>query len=236
MLVTLPMARCAMPVRSGSAAGAAGAAARVCAAAWRLGGRRRRRHLGAAHAAGEHESGHQADGDRGEDDEEAPEHGHESCAGQRTSILRGGGGGTFGTVTVSTPSLRSAVIRSPSIESVNSNTRAERAVTALDLVIVHRVAGTGPRLAAALDHEPRLLDGELDVLTAEAGHLGGHDEARRPSRRRRSAAPSRRPGAVRAAPAAAARRGGHPGDRRASARIVPRATCNECQVQRAGTC
>ncbi|MES2459873.1 MAG: tape measure protein, partial [Armatimonadota bacterium] len=37
--------------------------------------------------------------------------------------LRGGGGGTFGTVTVSTPSLRSAVIRSPSIESVNSNTR-----------------------------------------------------------------------------------------------------------------
>ena len=42
----------------------------------RFGSRGRRGDLRAAHAAGEHEAGHQADGDRGEDDEEAPEHGH----------------------------------------------------------------------------------------------------------------------------------------------------------------
>ena len=63
---------------------------------------------------------------------------------------------------------RSAVIRSPSIDSANSKTRLKRAVAALDLVVVHRVAGAGPGLAASLNRQPRVLDRELDLLAAAA--------------------------------------------------------------------
>ena len=147
MLVTLPIARWAMPVRSGSAGrrgrrcGAAGCLRPAASAA----PARREALVRGAHAAGEHQSGHEAERDRRDNEEQASEHG---------SVLRSADFDlarrrrrTFGRVTVSTPSARSAAMRSPSIVSANSKMRLKRAVAALDLMIMNRVAGRRPGLA-----------------------------------------------------------------------------------------
>ena len=76
---------------------------------------------------------------------------------------------------VSTPSARSAAMRSPAIFSANSNDAPEAAVAALDLVIVHRVAGRRAGLARAVDGQTRVLDRELDLFARQAGQLGGDD-------------------------------------------------------------
>ena len=173
MFVTLPIARCATAVRSGMPP--------VMAA--RRAGRARRRRPGwlpaaATSSARPHPAGQDQAGDETRRDEERRDSG---CVGAcyRTSILRSGGGGSLGSVTVRTPLVRSADdARRRRSWSANSKVRGERAVAALDLMEVEdRPPRRTRRSRAATDRQPRVLERELDLLAREPGQLGGDDVA-----------------------------------------------------------
>ena len=114
MLVTLVIARCATPVRSGMPP-VTGTRRPARAAGCGAG-------CGGALAGGAHPTGHDEAGEE--------RHGHEkredgnSSNHHRTSILRAGGRVAFGSVIVSTPLVRSADTASMSIFDANSNVRA----------------------------------------------------------------------------------------------------------------
>ena len=85
--------------------------------------------------------------------------------------------GSLGSVTVRTPSLRSAVT-AVAVDGRRTRTCARTAVAAFDLVEVaalRQPAADGR--AAAADRQPRVLDRELDLLARQPGHLGGDDVA-----------------------------------------------------------
>ena len=87
-----------------------------------------------------------------------------------TSIRRAGGGGTFGSVTVSTPSVRSADTLSLSIRVGELERPRERAMAALDLVEMYGTSvGDASIDALAADRQPRVLHRELDRSRARPG-------------------------------------------------------------------
>ena len=166
MLVTLPMARCAIAV-SRQRGHAAGVAPPRPPAVTVGRGRGSRRHLRRAHPAGQDEPGHQTERDRRHHEKQASEHGS-VFGGQRTSILRDGGGGALGMVMVSTPSARSAAMRSPTMCSANWNTRLKLPCPR-STVGSERRRPTRARFARALNDQPRILDRQIHLLPGQSG-------------------------------------------------------------------